>query len=118
MDRTTSTDHISFDKDGDPAPLPPVTSPPPSPPPVAALHVAPSPGRAYPVSTGVSRFRLRRSRTDRMLGGVCGGLAESLGVDVTLLRIGLVALTVLGVGFGAVLYVVAWVLAPEADAPV
>jgi phage shock protein PspC (stress-responsive transcriptional regulator) len=61
-------------------------------------------------------FRIRRSRTDRMLGGVCGGLAESLGVDATLLRIGLVALTVLGAGFGVVLYAAIWLLAPETDA--
>jgi phage shock protein PspC (stress-responsive transcriptional regulator) len=51
-----------------------------------------------------------------MIGGVCGGLAESLGVDVTLLRLGLVALTVLGAGSGLVFYVAAWILAPEADA--
>ena len=38
-----------------------------------------------------SRFTLRRSRTDRMLGGVCGGLAESLGADAALLRVLLVA---------------------------
>ena len=37
----------------------------------------------------------RRSRTDRMLGGVCGGLAETLGVDASLLRVGLVAATLL-----------------------
>ena len=61
-------------------------------------------------------FRLHRSRTNRMLGGVCGGLAESLDVDVTLLRIGLVALTVVGGGIGAVFYVAAWILTPEADA--
>ncbi|GAA4540828.1 PspC domain-containing protein [Pseudonocardia xishanensis] len=58
-------------------------------------------------------FRLHRSRTDRMIGGVCGGLAESLGVDAALIRIGLVALTVLGAGIGVVLYVAAWLLAPE-----
>jgi phage shock protein C len=62
-------------------------------------------------------FRLRRSRTDRMLGGVCGGLAESLGVDATVIRIGLVALTVLGVGTGIVLYAAVWMLAPETDEP-
>lgn len=60
-------------------------------------------------------FRPRRSRTDRMLGGVCGGLAASLGVDAALLRIGLVVLTLLGGGIGAVLYVAAWLLVPEAD---
>jgi phage shock protein C len=61
------------------------------------------------------RFRLHRSRTDRMLGGVCGGLAESLDVDPALLRIGLVALTVLGAGAGVVLYAAVWLLAPEDD---
>lgn len=61
------------------------------------------------------RFTLRRSRTDRMLGGVCGGAAKSLDVDPALLRIVLVALTVLGFGLGAVIYVAAWILAPEED---
>ncbi len=60
-------------------------------------------------------FRLHRSRTERMLGGVCGGLAESLDIDVTLLRVALVALTVLGGGIGIPLYIAAWVLAPEGD---
>lgn len=50
-----------------------------------------------------------------MIAGVCGGLADSLGVDVALLRVGLVALTVLGAGIGLVIYVAAWILAPEAD---
>ncbi|HVL83099.1 MAG TPA: PspC domain-containing protein, partial [Pseudonocardia sp.] len=62
-----------------------------------------------------SGFRLRRSRTNRMLGGVCGALAEDVGVDAALLRIGLVVLTVLGFGLGAVAYVAAWVLAPVRD---
>lgn len=62
------------------------------------------------------RFRLHRSRTDRMLGGVCGGLAESLEVDAMLLRVALVALTVLGAGSGVVLYLAVWFLAPEGDA--
>ncbi|MCE3550562.1 PspC domain-containing protein [Pseudonocardia sp. RS11V-5] len=58
-------------------------------------------------------FRLHRSRSDKMLAGVCGGLAESLDVDAGLIRIALVALTVLGFGFGIVLYLAAWFLAPE-----
>jgi phage shock protein C len=62
-------------------------------------------------------FRLRRSRSDRMLGGVCGGLAESLGVDAAVVRIGLVTLTVLGFGTGAILYAAVWMLAPETDEP-
>jgi phage shock protein C len=55
----------------------------------------------------------RRSRTDRMLGGVCGGLAEVLGVDAALLRIALVAATLLGFGAGAVIYLVCWLVVPE-----
>lgn len=68
-----------------------------------------------PDTTPRPPFRLHRSRTERMLGGVCGGLAESLDVDVTLLRLALVALTVLGGGIGIPLYVAAWFLTPEAD---
>ena len=62
-------------------------------------------------------FRLRRSRTDRMLGGVCGGLAESLNVDPALMRVGMVALTVLGAGAPVVIYAAVWLLAPETDVP-
>jgi phage shock protein C len=64
-----------------------------------------------------AKFRLRRSRTNRMVAGVCGGLAESLGVDATVLRIGLVTLTVLGFGTGIVVYAAIWMLAPETDEP-
>ena len=60
----------------------------------------------------INSFRLRRSSTDKMLGGVCGGLAESLDVDATLLRLAFVALTILGSGVGAILYVAIWALAP------
>jgi phage shock protein PspC (stress-responsive transcriptional regulator) len=60
--------------------------------------------------------KLRRSRTDKMLAGVCGGVAKMIGVDAALLRIILVAATLLGFGTGAVLYVAAWILMPEEDA--
>ncbi|WP_373289970.1 PspC domain-containing protein [Longimycelium tulufanense] len=62
---------------------------------------------------GVRTFR--RSRTDRMLGGVCGGAAKLFGIDAALVRILLVAATLLGFGTGAVLYLVCWVLVPEED---
>jgi phage shock protein PspC (stress-responsive transcriptional regulator) len=58
---------------------------------------------------------LRRSRTDRMVGGVCGGAAQALGVDAAILRIGLVAATVLGFGAGAVIYLACWLLVPEEE---
>lgn len=57
--------------------------------------------------------RVRRSRQDRVLGGVCGGLGRYLGVDPVLLRIAVVALALSG-GIGVLAYVVAWVAIPEA----
>jgi len=60
--------------------------------------------------------KLRRSRSDKMLAGVCGGVAKMIGVDAAIIRIILVAATLLGFGTGAVLYVAAWILMPEEDA--
>lgn len=56
---------------------------------------------------------LRRSGTDRMVGGVAGGLAEHLGIDALLWRIGFVALTLAG-GSGVLVYLLLWVLMPPA----
>lgn len=56
---------------------------------------------------------LRRSRTDRVIAGVCGGLGHYLGIDPVLLRIAFVALTFAG-GAGILLYFVGWVVIPEA----
>ena len=55
--------------------------------------------------------RLSRSADDRMLAGVAGGIARYLYVDVTLVRIGIAALTLL-TGTAAALYVAAWLLIP------
>jgi phage shock protein PspC (stress-responsive transcriptional regulator) len=57
----------------------------------------------------------RRSRENRMLAGVCGGAAELLGVDATLIRVALVVSTVFFAGAGVVLYAACWLLVPEAD---
>ncbi|MDQ4007153.1 MAG: PspC domain-containing protein [Actinomycetota bacterium] len=57
--------------------------------------------------------RLVRSRSDRMLGGVCGGLAEYLGIDSTLVRILVAVATVLGFGTLVLAYIVGWILIPE-----
>lgn len=56
--------------------------------------------------------KLRRSKSDRMVAGVCGGIAELLNVDAAVVRIILVAATLLGFGTGAVLYLICWVLMP------
>lgn len=57
--------------------------------------------------------RLYRSRTDRWIGGVLGGLGTYLGIDPVLLRIAVVLLTVVGAGSFVVAYIVMWVLIPE-----
>jgi len=62
-----------------------------------------------PLIPAPTRPELRRSGTDRMLGGVCGGLAEYSGVDAVLWRAGAVGLTVAG-GAGVVVYLLLWVL--------
>ncbi|MCC8247864.1 PspC domain-containing protein [Saccharothrix luteola] len=59
--------------------------------------------------------KLRRSRTDKMVAGVCGGVAKLLGVDAALVRILLVAATLFGFGAGAILYLACWILMPEED---
>jgi phage shock protein C len=57
--------------------------------------------------------RLRRSRSDRMIAGVCGGIGEYLGIDPPVVRLAFVGLTLLG-GAGAVIYVAAWIVVPKA----
>ena len=75
-------------------------------------HIDTTTGPALPPAPA-PRFTLRRSRTVRLLGGVCGGLAESLGVDVALVRVLVVASTLVTGGAAAIVYVAAWALAPE-----
>ena len=55
---------------------------------------------------------LRRSRTDRWLGGVCGGLAPTTGLPAWLWRLIFVALVACG-GTGLLLYVLLWILVPK-----
>jgi phage shock protein C len=55
---------------------------------------------------------LRRSRDEKVIAGVCGGLGRYLGIDPVLLRIAFVVLAFAG-GGGILIYIVAWVLIPE-----
>ena len=57
--------------------------------------------------------RLYKSRTERMIDGVCGGIAEYFGLDVTLIRVLWVVLTLFG-GSGIILYIVAMIVMPVA----
>ena len=57
---------------------------------------------------------LRRSRNDRKIAGVCGGLAEHFGLDPTYTRIGYVLLSILSAAFpGTLIYLIRWWLVPE-----
>ncbi len=58
--------------------------------------------------------RLYRSKTEKMLGGVCGGLAELFDIDPTLVRLVFVLATLWG-GLGLVVYLVLWWIAPYND---
>lgn len=57
---------------------------------------------------------LVRSSKDRIIAGVCGGLAESLGWDPTLVRILYVVVSLVSAAFpGILVYLILWVMMPE-----
>jgi phage shock protein C len=56
--------------------------------------------------------RLTRSRTDSMVGGVCGGLGAYLGIDSTIIRL-LFVLLAFGKGIGFGLYFILWIVVPR-----
>jgi phage shock protein C len=61
---------------------------------------------------------LRRSKTNRMIAGVVGGFAEYFRVDPTLLRVIYVAGSIVSAAFpGLLVYLLLWLLMPEADGP-
>jgi phage shock protein C len=65
-----------------------------------------------------SQKQLTLSATDKKLAGVCGGIAEYLDVDPTIVRLVWVALSVVPGGFvgGALAYFLAWIIIPKAPA--
>jgi phage shock protein C len=57
---------------------------------------------------------LRRSKSDRMIAGVCGGLAKALGWDPTLVRVLYVLVSLFSAAFpGILVYIILWVVVPE-----
>lgn len=60
----------------------------------------------------MSTKKLYRSKTDRMIGGVCGGLGAYLGVDPLIFRFLFVVL-LFGADFGFLLYLLMWIIVPE-----
>jgi len=58
------------------------------------------------------RKKLYRSKKDKKIAGVCGGIAEYFDVDPTLVRLFTVLTLLLG-GAGVVAYIIAWIVIPE-----
>jgi phage shock protein C len=58
--------------------------------------------------------QLRRSRTNKVLAGVCGGVAQYLGVDPVAVRVAFAVLAFITGGLAVLGYVVAWLIMPEA----
>jgi phage shock protein C len=77
---------------------------------LAALFIVPvSSAGAAP------RARVTRSTSDRTIAGVCGGLAEYLDIDSTVVRLAWAVLTIVpgAILFGVAAYLVAWLIMPE-----
>jgi phage shock protein C len=67
---------------------------------------------APPPPAGDGQRLVRRSHSERVVAGVCGGIGRYLGIDPVLLRIAFVILA-LANGLGVIAYVIAWVAIPE-----
>ena len=59
--------------------------------------------------------KLYRSETNKVIAGVCGGLAEYFGIEAVIIRILLVAITLFG-GSGLLLYIILWIVMPSSSA--
>ena len=59
-----------------------------------------------------TKKRFARSRTERMIGGVCGGIAEYFDLDPTLVRLGFALLVLVGAGSPILFYLILWVIMP------
>lgn len=57
--------------------------------------------------------KLKRSKTNRMVCGVCGGLGEYLNIDPTIIRIIWLLCSLAGLGTGAIIYLIAAIVVPE-----
>ena len=57
--------------------------------------------------------RLFRSKNNRILGGVCGGIGEYSDIDPVVIRLVWVLFTLVSFGTGILLYLIAWIIIPE-----
>ncbi len=59
--------------------------------------------------------KLRRSRSDKLIGGVCGGIGEYFNVDPIIVRLVFIFFMFLSVTATSIIYVVLWIALPESD---
>ncbi|MBS3076480.1 PspC domain-containing protein [Candidatus Pacearchaeota archaeon] len=57
--------------------------------------------------------RLYRSKKERMIAGVCGGIGECTNIDPTIVRLLWVLATLISFGAGIIAYLIAWIVVPE-----
>ena len=69
----------------------------------------------FPLKGGVSMKKLHKSSTNKMIAGVCGGIAEYFNIDPTLVRLGFVALSFM-FGGGLLVYILAAIIIPQEGA--
>lgn len=72
------------------------------------------PARATPKSDSNTVVQLRRSRTDRSIGGVCGGIAKYFKLDSSLVRLVVLLFIIFG-GLSLWIYIILWLLIPEEE---
>lgn len=58
------------------------------------------------------RKRLSRSMKDKMIGGVCGGIANYFDIDPTLVRVGYILLSLFTIFSGVIAYFILWIVMP------
>lgn len=61
----------------------------------------------------MSEKKLTRSRSNRMIAGVCAGIANYLGLDPTMVRIGYALLSIFTAFAGVIVYIILWMIMPE-----
>ncbi|MFD0776043.1 PspC domain-containing protein [Streptomonospora algeriensis] len=67
------------------------------------------------MNDNIGSKKLHRSRSQRLLTGVCGGIGGFFGVDANIVRLAFVVFAIISGGTAFLLYIVAWLVMPEED---
>jgi len=61
----------------------------------------------------MAKKRLYRSKKEKIIAGICGGIAEYFDADPTIVRLIWAIATLISLGFGLLAYLIAWIIIPE-----